>query len=50
MSVQLLLFVIAILLFSIFWELCKIKALLKRTPATPAQMPRRGQDTHADAA
>jgi len=34
MSVQLLLFVIAILLIVIFWELCKIKSLLKR--ALPA--------------
>lgn len=31
MSVQLLLFVIAILLFVVFWELCKINGHLKRT-------------------
>ena len=31
MSIQLLLFVIAILLVVIFWELCKINSLLKRT-------------------
>ncbi len=31
MSVQFLLFVIAVLLFAIFWELCKINSRLKRT-------------------
>jgi hypothetical protein len=38
MSVQLLLFVIAILLVVIFWELCKINSLLKRTLLPAAQM------------
>jgi hypothetical protein len=38
MSVQLLLFVIAILLVVIFWELCKINSLLKKTLLTAAQM------------
>jgi hypothetical protein len=35
MSVQFLLFVIAILLFAIFWELCKINSRLKK--GLPAQ-------------
>lgn len=31
MLVQFLLFVIAVLLFAVFWELCKIKSQLNRT-------------------
>jgi len=38
MSVQLLLFVIAILLVAIFWELCKINSRLRRTLPTPPRM------------
>ena len=45
MSIQLLLFVIAILLVVIFWELCKINSLLKRALPAAAQM-RRGQETN----
>jgi len=45
MSVQFLLFVIAILLFAIFWELCKINSKLKKTLPTPARM-LGGQQTH----
>ena len=36
MNVQFLLFVIAILLFAIFWELCKINSRLKKVIAPPA--------------
>ena len=36
MSVQLLLFVIAILLVAIFWELCKINGRLRRSLPAPA--------------
>jgi hypothetical protein len=43
MSVQLLLFVIAVLLFTIFWELCKINSQLKRTLSITARMPQEGQ-------
>ena len=36
MSVQFLLFVIAVLLFAVFWELCKINSHLKKSlPAAP---------------
>ena len=36
MTVQFLLFVIAVLLFAVFWELCKINSHLKRSlPAPP---------------
>lgn len=31
MSVQFLLFVIAVLLFAVFWELCKINSHLKKS-------------------
>ena len=37
MSVQFLLFVIAVLLFAVFWELCKIKMLLKWSCPDPAR-------------
>ena len=42
MNVQFLLFVIAILLFAIFWELCKINSRLKKAfpPAAPADNPK----------
>lgn len=36
MNVQFLLFVIAVLLFAIFWELCKINSRLKKTLVAPA--------------
>jgi len=35
MSVQFLLFVIAVLLVAIFWELCKINSRLKKAFPTP---------------
>jgi hypothetical protein len=35
MRTQLLLFVIAILLFAVFWELCKINSRLKKTVCAP---------------
>jgi len=39
---QFLLFVIAVLLFAVFWELCKINGLLKRRLPTTPQIPRGG--------
>lgn len=40
MSVQFLLYVIAVLLFAVFWELCKIKSLLKRSfPSSAGHSP-----------
>ena len=45
MNVQFLLFVNAILLFAIFWELCKINSKLKKTLPTPARTPG-GQQTN----
>jgi len=47
MTVQLLLFVIAILLVVIFWELCKIKGLLKKALPAAAQVIGTLQTTHA---
>ena len=38
MSVLFWLFVIAILLFAVFWELCKINSHLKGTLPTPPRM------------
>jgi len=38
MSVQLLLFVIAILLVAIFWELCKINSRIRRILPAPARI------------
>jgi hypothetical protein len=35
MSVQFLLFVIAVLLVAIFWELCKIRSRIKKNLPTP---------------
>ena len=35
MNVSFLLFVIAVLLFAIFWELCKINSRLKKACPTP---------------
>jgi competence protein ComGC len=43
MSVQLLLFVIAVLLFVNFWELCKINSNLKRTFSAASRMLQEGQ-------
>lgn len=43
MSVQLLLFVIAVLLFVIFWELCKINSHIKRTLSVVTRMSQEGQ-------
>ena len=43
MSVQLLLFVIAVLLFVNFWELCKINSHLKGTLSIAARMSQGGQ-------
>jgi hypothetical protein len=37
MSVQFLLFVIAVLLFAVFWELCKINSRLKKSLPIPPQ-------------
>ena len=45
MSVQLLLFVIAVLLFVNFWELCKINSHLKRTFSVVARMSQ-GEQAH----
>jgi hypothetical protein len=43
-----LLFVIAVLLFAVFWELCKINSQLKsRLPSTP-RISGRGQANDAD--
>jgi len=36
MNASFLLFVIAVLLFAIFWELCKINSRLKKACPTPA--------------
>ena len=43
MSVQLLLFVIAVLLFVIFWELCKINSHLNKTLSIASRMFPEGQ-------
>ena len=42
-SVQLLLFVIVVLLFVTFWELCKINSHLKKTLSISARMLQEGQ-------
>jgi len=42
MNVQFLLFVIAILLFAIFWELCKINGRLKKITPPPTPTPIEG--------
>lgn len=48
MSQQFLLFVIAVLLIAIFWELCKINSRLKRSlPSTP-RISGGGQDNDGD--
>lgn len=47
MSVQFLLFVIAVLLFAIFWELCKINSKLKKPLRTSPQMSGGGQANDA---
>jgi hypothetical protein len=46
MGVQFLLFVIAVLLFADFWELCKINRQLKRTLNTPPNL----SEGHSDVA
>jgi hypothetical protein len=46
MGVQFLLLVIAVLLFAVFWELCKIKSQLKRILNAPPKM----SGGHADVA
>jgi len=47
---QFLLFVIAVVLFAVFWELCKINSQLKRRlPITP-QISGRGQTNDAETA
>jgi hypothetical protein len=43
MNVQLLLFVIAVLLVVVFWELCKINSHLKKTFPTTARTPVKGE-------
>jgi hypothetical protein len=43
MSVQFLLLVIAVLLFVIFWELCKINSRLKKTLPTPPRISAGGE-------
>jgi hypothetical protein len=50
MSVQFLLFVIAILLFAVFWELCKIKTLLKWPLPNPARTSGGGYENDAASA
>ena len=43
MSVQFLLFVIAVLLFAVFWELCKINSQLKKSVPGPLRTTARGE-------
>jgi hypothetical protein len=50
MSAQFLLFVIAILLFAVFWELCKINTLLKWALRNPARTLRGGHENDAASA
>lgn len=50
MSVQFLLFVIAVLLVAVFWELCKINSKLKRSLPTPARQSEGGQANDAASA
>ena len=50
MSVQFLLFVIAVLLFVVFWELCKIKTLLKWALPNPARTSGGGRENDAASA
>ena len=45
MTVQFLLFVIAILLFAIFWELCKINSRLKKMLLAPAVRPQASEES-----
>jgi len=47
MSVQFLLFVIAVLLIAVFWELCKINSQLKRSLRSPARKSEGGQANDA---
>jgi hypothetical protein len=43
MRTQLLLFVIAVLLFAVFWELCKINSRLKKGLFTPLRTSEAGK-------
>jgi len=45
---QFLLFVIAVLLFAVFWELCKINGQLKRRLPSSPQIPGGEQANDAD--
>jgi hypothetical protein len=47
MSVQFLLFVIAVLLFAIFWELCKINSQIKKRLPIPPKTLAGGQANEA---
>ena len=44
MGAQFLLLVIAVLLFAVFWELCKINSQLKRSLNAPPKMSGGGAD------
>ena len=46
MSVQFLLFVIAVLLFAVFWELCKINSHLKKSLAPPRPSSGEAREVH----
>ena len=48
MSHLFLLFVIAVLLVAIFWELCKIAGQLKRSPSSTPRISGGGQGNDAD--
>ncbi len=48
MGPQFWLFVIAVLLFAIFWELCKINGQLKRSPSSTPRISRGEQINDAD--
>ena len=48
MSQQFLLFVIAVLLVAIFWELCKINSQLKRSFPSAPRISGEGQANDAD--
>ena len=47
---QFLLFVIAVLLFAIFWELCKINSQLKKRLPSSSRISGGGQTNEADIA
>jgi len=50
MGQQFLLFVIAVLLVAIFWELCKINGQLKKTRSSTPRIPSGEQTNDADTA